>query len=102
MSLGNDLRRIEDRRRAEREAAEAKAKPTLPAIIYEGAIPTSLRRACDKRADCILEVSHDEDGYWVILRAGWTSTNMECQTIHENTVEDCLAELGYIEKEAKP
>ena len=32
----------------------------------------------------------DEDGYWCYLKEGWWCSDMDCRTIHEDTVRDVL------------
>ena len=39
----------------------------------------------------------DMDGYWIHLKPGWYSPDMECHTIHEYTVKAALAALRRTE-----
>jgi len=32
----------------------------------------------------------DEDGYWLYLREDWWCGEMDCRTIHENTIREIL------------
>ena len=44
----------------------------------------------------ILDVDHDEDGYWVyIAQRGW-SDDMDCRTLHEDTVAAIVDKLRSV------
>lgn len=38
----------------------------------------------------------DSDGYWVWLKPGYWSTNMECGTLHEYTVKELIEQWQYV------
>ena len=39
-------------------------------------------------------VNEGEDGYWVYLKEGYRSTRMECSTIHEPTIAECIEAIN--------
>ncbi len=43
------------------------------------------------------QIFRDSDGWWIWLKPGWWSCNMECGTIHELTIAECCAEFGCVE-----
>ena len=40
----------------------------------------------------------DQDGYWIILRDGWTASRMDwnCHTIHEDTIQELRYQIAGI------
>ena len=44
------------------------------------------------------EFFRDSDGYWIWLKGGWISPDMECGTIHEWTISDCCCKLNGVEQ----
>lgn len=48
----------------------------------------------------IVELYHDEDGYWCYMEAGYYAGGMgsydECHTIHEDTVSELLYQIRRI------
>ena len=48
----------------------------------------------------ISQMWRDEDGIWVILRPGWNAdrTDMNCRTIHEDTIKDLRYQIAGIVK----
>ncbi len=102
-----------EQRRAQNKAAQIHTAPHIRKALtvsdpeprtvkYEGAIPETLKRWCDRHADRVEEVNRDDDGLWVYLRFPWWSPTMESHTIHEGSARDCLAELRSVEIEKKP
>ena len=49
--------------------------------------------------DAVKDIYRDSDGYWVILRQGWTDGIMGSHVIHTNTVTELRNEARLIEKE---
>lgn len=50
-----------------------------------------------KYQERIMEIYHDEDGYWVILNKGWCGYEQGCHVIHEDTQHDMLRSIREIE-----
>ena len=36
------------------------------------------------------------DGYWIVLKDGWYSPDMDCQTIHEYTIKALRAVMAGV------
>ena len=57
---------------------------------------TNLRISEKKYGKIIDEIMHDSTGYWIWLNENYYSTETGCQTIHEYTQKDALAQLKTI------
>lgn len=65
--------------------------------------PKTLIKACEKYADKIDEVGNEGvEGYWIQLKPGWYNPHLECATIHEWTIRDCLWQLPLIKEDPRP
>ncbi|TFG82819.1 MAG: hypothetical protein E4G74_02150 [Erysipelotrichales bacterium] len=51
-----------------------------------------------ERHHAVDQMFRDSDGWWVWLKAGYWSTNMECGTIHEMTIGECCEQMQYVER----
>ena len=47
------------------------------------------------------QIFQDSDGWWVWLKPGYWSSNMECGTIHEMTIKECCEQMVYVERAPK-
>lgn len=52
-----------------------------------------------KYQERVEELWYDSDGYWLILKEGWRSPEMDCRTIHEDTQARVLNYLRGTELE---
>lgn len=52
------------------------------------------------KRDGIAQAWRDSDGYWIMLKDGWNADGMDidCQTIHEDTIKDLRYQIGFIRK----
>lgn len=58
-------------------------------------LPKTIASLPQKYLDAISSTSDERkcgDGFWIYLKDGYIS-NLECGTIHEWTIADCIAEL---------
>ena len=57
----------------------------------------TLNAACKKHPH-VSECYSDQDGYWIYTTEGYIQEEMECGTIHEQTVKECLEYMRGIVK----
>lgn len=51
---------------------------------------------------CVDEAYHDSDGYWVYLKDGWTDSDTDAGTIHEDTIAAVLYHLRHYVRRETP
>jgi hypothetical protein len=56
---------------------------------------TKAQILADPRVD---QFFHDGDGWWCWLKPGYWSSNMECGTLHEDTIREVVEQFDYVEK----
>lgn len=44
------------------------------------------------------KIFRDSDGWWVWLKPGYWSSNMECGTIREDTLREVFEQFDYVER----
>lgn len=52
------------------------------------------------KMDAVKDAWHDDDGYWIVLKAGWNAdrTDSCCRTIHEDYISDLRYQIAGITK----
>jgi len=54
----------------------------------------------NSKKEAIEDAYQDEDGIWIILKAGWNADRMDyhCHTIHEDTITELRYQIAGISK----
>ncbi len=58
--------------------------------------PKSLKSLLPKYQDAIIDFSDERnngDGYWIYLKQPYFNPQLECRTIHEQKLSDCISIL---------
>lgn len=50
------------------------------------------------KQEAVEDAYADQDGYWIVLRDGWTASRMDwnCRTIHEDTIQELRYQIAGI------
>ena len=60
--------------------------------------PRTLQQIKDDPRVSFVSDERPADGIWIYLINEWTNPQLECGTIHEHTVKECILWMRYIER----